>query len=76
MNAGTRLQALWRWNGRPLRIRITRIADGWEITWERWMPRASSRKWRTWRSYVGNGPLSRVIASYRPYAEGWRGRDG
>lgn len=74
MNAGTRLQKLWRWNGRPLRVMIHHDdwdgKEGWAISWERWHPRGG---WTTWRSYGGTGSLREVIARYRGYASEWRG---
>lgn len=75
MNAGTRLQTEWRWNGRPLRIRIQHTVfdenSYWHIDWSRWYPKA--RAWRIWRSYRGRGELRDVIVDYREYAAGWRG---
>lgn len=70
-NAGARLQRDWRWNGRPLRVRVEVVApDSWRITWQR----AHGREWRAWRSYVGTGALRDVIRVYRDYADEWRGR--
>lgn len=73
MNAGRRLQQHWRWNGRPLRVRIYRImglGGAWCINWDRWHPRGG---WTHWRSYGGSGELRDVIARYRDYADEWRG---
>lgn len=70
-SAGRRLQQRWRWNGRPLRVRIRRMDSDWfKIEWERWHPRGG---WRVWRSYGGTGALRDVIARYRDYADEWRG---
>ena len=76
MNAGRKLQRDWRWNGKPLRIRIERlhsvaIGEWWRINWERQCP---SGRVRVWRSYAGDGPLRDVISRYREYALEWRGR--
>lgn len=82
MNAGYKLQVLWRWNGKPVRIRITRLPDGWCITWQRWFRiRGGGRHnppclghWDHWRSYSMTGELRDVIRQYRDYAADWRGR--
>jgi hypothetical protein len=78
VNAGRRLQVLWRWNGRPLRVRITRAdgtSEGWCITWQRRRLRGDTCEWvwEHWRAYRGGGTLAEVIADYRGYAAGWRG---
>jgi hypothetical protein len=83
MNAGIALQAKWRWNGRPLRIRIVRKTetlgydrtpvDVWRVTWQRYFPR--DKTWREWRSYVGFRSLREAIYGYREYANYWRGLD-
>lgn len=72
MNAGIRLQRDWRWNGRPLRVRVTEVLGGWKISWERWDTRGL---WREWRAYVSGPELDLVIRQYREYAAGWRGRE-
>jgi hypothetical protein len=74
VSPGHRLQAFWRWNGRPVRVRLRSVDGGWEVTWERWFPRP--REWRRWRVYIGGGSLREVIARYRDYAAGWRGLAG
>lgn len=68
---GINLRVNWRWNGRPLRVRIKRITPHvWEITWFRW---GRNHGWARWRSFRGSGTLSRVIKQYRIQAEDWRG---
>ena len=76
MNAGRALQVCWRWNWRPLRVRIERLfhpklGKGYTIRWQRWFPRAN--EWRNYRAYTGFDPLSRVVVNYRNCAAGWRG---
>lgn len=73
MNAGTTLQARWRWNGRPLRVQVDRIEDAtwnrkaaWRISWHRWNRRRLV--WEPWRSYSGSGSLAEVISRYRDAA--------
>ncbi len=72
MSAGTRLQTQWRWNGKPLRVRITKADDNtWEICWFRWHD--YRKDWIRWRCYLGSGGLWAVIFRYRDYAASWRG---
>lgn len=78
MNAGIRLQKFWRWNGKPLRVKITRMtfndgATGFRIEWQRWFPRGRRAGWQYWRSYTGAGSLRDIIERYRDYADDWRG---
>lgn len=73
-NPGRDLQAKWRWNGRPVRIRIVRNDVSYSIQWERYMPRAATgNRWQLWRSFRGVGDLWDVIDRYRDCADEWRG---
>jgi len=71
MNAGMKLQRDWRWNGKPLRVRIRRRDGMWRISWERWFPRQGV--WNEWRTFVGSGVLKDVLRGYRFEADCWRG---
>lgn len=70
-NAGVRLTRDWRWNGKPLRVRIKKIDAGYTVEWQRWFRTG----WRVWRSYVGTGSLHAVLMGYRVYAHYWRTGD-
>lgn len=79
--ASARLQRDWRWNGRPLRVKITIAEDGRiKIAWLRWFDRRQDvdgrgrGEWREWRAYCGPGPLRAVIEDYSDAACEWRGR--
>ena len=76
-NPGRDLQEKWRWNGKPLRVRVRVFPtqDGFFIGWYRWFPKnAPGQRWIEWRAYRGVGTLSEVVDCYRDYAADWRGR--
>lgn len=74
-NPGIELQSKWRWNGRPVCVKIARNGDAVRIEWLRWFPHDNngSGGWRGWRAYVGYGRVWDVIRNYRSYAAEWRG---
>lgn len=77
-NAGHHLVVNWRWNWKPLRVRITREPNGYiRFAWLRWFKshhKGRPSEWREWRAYVSppGVPFREALARYRGYAHYWR----